>query len=166
MDQREQWRGGGVFPCGKVWDPGSWGAENCMLYHCHILMERTWIVHDRNIISSPSVPTLGMYSFIMLYLPLGIIGHCSCVDFGSKPRPMNATLSSSLIVLTWYRWLLTSSQVWCRLDKGAPLSSNWPPGSRVTLWPSFLQPMILSPSIIGFHPNRETSCCSTFSMSR
>lgn len=33
----------------------------------------------------------------------------------------------------WYRWELTSAHVLCSVSSVAPLSSNWPPGSRVTL---------------------------------
>ena len=35
----------------------------------------------------------------------------------------------------------------------APLSSNWPPGSSVTLWPSSLAPMMKSFSTMGSQPN-------------
>mmetsp|Transcript_3010 Transcript_3010/g.12454 ORF Transcript_3010/g.12454 Transcript_3010/m.12454 type:complete len:294 (-) Transcript_3010:699-1580(-) len=34
----------------------------------------TWIVHVRNIMSNPFVPTVGMYAFITRYRPLGITG--------------------------------------------------------------------------------------------
>ena len=43
---------------------------------------------------------------------------------------------------TWNRWLPTSWQVCGSVLTGAPLSSNWPPGSRVTLCPSSSHPMI------------------------
>ena len=41
--------------------------------------------------------------------------------------------SGSATVLTWSRCSWTSEQVSCRVLTGAPESSNWPPGSRVTL---------------------------------
>ena len=34
-----------------------------------------------------------------------------------------------------------------------PLSSNWPPGSKVTLCPLCVTPIMVSPSIMGSHPN-------------
>ena len=124
-------------------------------------MLRTWMVHDLNIISRPRVPTFGMYSRITLYRPLGIIGTSAMSHLGSKPMPRNATFSSSAIAFTWYKWLFTSPQVWWRVETGAPLSSNCPPGSSVTLCPSSLQPMIMPSSIIGSHPKRLTNLFST-----
>ena len=39
--------------------------------------------------------------------------------------------NSSQTSRTWRRCSCTSSQVWCTVSSGAPLSSNWPPGSSV-----------------------------------
>ena len=55
---------------------------------------------------------------------------------------------------TCSRWLSSSAWVSWSETTGAPLSSNWPPGSIVTLCPSNSEPTMYSPSMIGFHPCR------------
>eukprot|EP00955_Chlamydomonas_euryale_P102165 365398-Chlamydomonas_euryale.AAC.6 len=57
------------------------------------------------------------------------------------------------LVPTWYRCELVSAHVWCRSTSGAPDSSNWPPGSSVTDWPSYDTPMMRPPSTMGSQPN-------------
>lgn len=56
---------------------------------------------------------------------------------------------------TWYRWLLTSAHVLCSVFSVAPLSSNCPPGSSVTLCPAWVSPMMLPPSMMGCQLNRS-----------
>mmetsp|Transcript_13360 Transcript_13360/g.36537 ORF Transcript_13360/g.36537 Transcript_13360/m.36537 type:complete len:220 (-) Transcript_13360:100-759(-) len=119
----------------------------------------TWMVHVLNIMSRPLFPRLGMYCFMILYRPFGITGVSSTDHLGWNPRPRNETPISFAAVLTWYRCEWTSAQVWWRLTSGAPESSNWPPGSSVTLWPFSLQPMMLPDSIIGSQSNLSTSAC-------
>ena len=98
---------------------------------------------------------------MMSYLALGIIGHSSNVEVGSKPRPRKTIPFSAAMVFIWCKWLWVSAQVSVRVLRGAPLSSSCPPGSRVTLWPSSFAPIILSLSMIGAH---EKSAQSLFSM--
>ena len=61
----------------------------------------TWMVHVRNIMSSPLLPRLGMYSFMILYRPLGITGVSATDHLGWNPSPRNDTPISLATVLTW-----------------------------------------------------------------
>ena len=45
-----------------------------------------WMVQVRNIMSSPRVPTLGMYSFMILYRPFGITGVSSAEGLADIAR--------------------------------------------------------------------------------
>ena len=58
------------------------------------------------------------------------------------------------------------------MARGAPESSNWPPGSSVTLWPLSLHPMMLPDSMMGSQSNlstralRSLATCASYSMGR
>eukprot|EP00982_Pelagococcus_subviridis_P015032 31375-Pelagococcus_subviridis.AAC.8 len=68
----------------------------------------TWIVHVRNIMSSPRFPRFGMYAFMILYRPFGITGVSATDHLGWNPSPRKLTSISFATVLTWYeatsRW--------------------------------------------------------------
>ncbi len=69
-----------------------------------------------------------------------------------KPAPI-----SSAICLTSRRCSFTSSQVWWIVSSGAPDSSSWPPGSRLTFAPFLTRPMMLPASVTGSQPKRSDS---------
>lgn len=65
----------------------------------------------------------------------GTTGHARARP--AQPSPKHKlNVAHPQAALTWYRWLLTSAHVLCSVSTVAPLSSNWPPGSSVTLCPS------------------------------
>ena len=69
--------------------------------------------------------------------------------------------SSSQTSRTWRRCSCTSSQVWCMVSSGAPLSSNCPPGSSVIEHrASFVSAIVLPLSTTGFQPKRVIPCSS------
>ncbi len=61
----------------------------------------TWMVQERSIMSSPSVPRVGMYARMMSYRFLGMMGTSSVAVVGSKPSAMKRTPTSSPNSLTY-----------------------------------------------------------------
>ena len=62
--------------------------------------------------------------------------------------------NGSAIFFTSSRWVCTSQQVWCSVSSGAPLSSNWPPGSRLMLQPCLASAIGRPFSSTGCQPKR------------
>ena len=72
----------------------------------------------------------------------------------------------SAIFFSSSRWVCASQQVWCRVSSGAPLSSNWPPGSRLMLQPCLVSAIGWPFSSTGAQPNRSASPSSRARMLR
>ena len=71
----------------------------------------------------------------------------SCLAAGQatgRNQLLSQAADAVVTVPTCCRCWLTSAQVSCSVETGAPLSSNWPPGSSVTLCPSSSHPMMWS----------------------
>ena len=78
----------------------------------------------------------------------------SRVHSGAKPSPMNAAPISPATWLTSSMCCWFSAAVSCSVSSGAPDSSNWPPGSSVTLALSRFSAIVLLPSVTGSQPKR------------
>src|SRR5690606_30338760 len=73
---------------------------------------------------------------------------------GWNPMPRKPRPSSSPTALTSRRWLRVSRQVSWMVCSGAPDSSSWPAGSRVTEAPSLARAIRWPCSSLGSQPNR------------
>ena len=83
-------------------------------------------------------------------------GSSARVLSGHMPRPRKPRPSFSPIALTWLRWRPASAQVWWRCSRGAPESSSWPAGSRLTAPSGPVSAMTLPPSSTGSQPTRSS----------
>ena len=70
----------------------------------------------------------------------------------AEPDEGRADLARDLVDLVDVLWF--SAAVSCSVSSGAPDSSNWPPGSSVTLALSRLSAIVLLPSMTGSQPKR------------
>ena len=82
-----------------------------------------------------------------------MIGSSARVLSGHMPRPRKPRPSRSPTALNCSRWRPVSAQVWWRFSSGAPDSSNWPAGSRLTVPSGPESAMTLPPSSTGCQPN-------------
>ena len=76
-------------------------------------------------------------------------------QMGAAPSPMKPAPMSAATASTSAKWPFTSSQVWWIVSSGAPDSSSWPPGSRLTLAPSRSSPISLPASSTGVQLKRS-----------
>ena len=90
-----------------------------------------------------------------LVAALGHPGDVLAAPFRLEAHAQHADASGSAIFFTSSRWVCASQQVWCSVSSGAPLSSNWPPGSRLMLQPCLVSAIGLPFSSTGSQPKRS-----------